>query len=360
MRLIFDQTPNAHRNMATRNRPWITRSPRESRFVQLYGEKCLADVLEASVAHPWPVPIIGTMCYAMDGMLIPDIRGAAFTSLSDLISEATGGKSQMIQFNKVGATGVVGGHNTLWDVGNVPALGAVGAALAAGSDQTRDTTGALGPQTNAGSGDTLHLTTGYLSASVASMTLLLYDRIWSGVPVLSSGFGVAQTVTSTLARYETTGSGGTSRGNFCMCEITTALPATAHGWTFEYTDDSGNAVETSPTVTGLSAGIAKRLDTATVNSYVAPLNAGDVGISDISKWTLTTANLASGAMNVVIGHPIGFLVTSLVNQMVVMDGINSAFNLQRIYDDACLALIEVNKPATTATTYTGMLQLVSG
>lgn len=358
--LKFDRTPNPHRHIL--KRPWITAQPMESRFVRVFGEEQLRSVLEASLPHHWPVPILGTQCYAVEGKLIPHIAGAGFTSLSDLINEATnGGKSQFIQFQRVGVTGVVAAHNTLWFEGNVPAAGSAGAALAGGTDCVRTTAGALGPQVNAAGGDTLHLTTGYVQATVASMTLLLYDRIWHGVPVLTSGFGTPQTVTMTAARYASTGSSGTSKGNFVFCEISSALPATAHGWNFEYTDDSGNAAETSPTVTGLSSGIAKRLDTAAGNSYIAGLNSGDVGVSDISKWTLTTANLASGAINVVLGHPLGFLpASSVANQMIVMDGINSAFNLLRIYDDACLSLLEVNKPATTATTYTGALQLVSG
>lgn len=358
--LIFDKTPNPYRHIL--KRPWITPPVSEARFVRVFGEEQYEALMLASLPHKWPIPILGTVCYAVEGKLIPRIAGAGFTSLSDLINEATnGGKSQFVQFQRVGVTGVVAAHNTLWFEGSVPAAGAAGAALAGGTNCTRTTTGALGPQDNAAGGDTLHLVTGYVQATVASMTLLLYDRIWHGVPVITSGSGTPQTVTMTPARYAGTGAGGTSKGNFAFVEISSALPATAHGWDFQYIDDNGNTAETSPTVTGLSSGIAKRLDTAIGGSYIAPLNAGDVGISDLTQWTLRTANLASGALNFALGHPLCLLPCSTAaNQMVVLDGINSQFNLLRIYDDACLALLEINKAATTATTYTGAFQLVSG
>jgi len=44
----------------------------------------------------------------------------------------------------------------------------------------------------------------------------------------------------------------------------------------------------------------------------------------------------------------------------VTDGINSAFNLARIFDDAALAFLEVCKPATGATNYAGSFTTVAG
>jgi hypothetical protein len=45
---------------------------------------------------------------------------------------------------------------------------------------------------------------------------------------------------------------------------------------------------------------------------------------------------------------------------MIMDGINSAFNLQRIYDDACLSFLEISKSAVTATNWWGAVNMVSG
>jgi len=44
----------------------------------------------------------------------------------------------------------------------------------------------------------------------------------------------------------------------------------------------------------------------------------------------------------------------------MQDYINTALNLTRIFDDAALAFLEVNKPATGATTYNGIFSGVAG
>lgn len=333
--------------------PGRYRAAHAQRAERWLGKDCLAQILHGSEDLRIPVPIVnGDGLYAYCGDLIGSIRGGGFTSLSDLISEATtGGKIQKLLYNKVGVTGAVGVANTLWFEGTVPAAGAAGAALAGGTDCTRTTTGALGPQTNATGGDTLHLTTMTGLATVAPNTLLLYDRIWHGVPLLNTTSG--QTITHTLLRYA---AAATAPGNFMFIEVTTALAATAHNWTVVYVDQDGNTGATTGAVAGVASAIAKRLDHAGIN---LPLAAGDSGFQDLTTITLS-ATLASGAVNLVCGHPLGFIPCPVANAMVVIDGINSAFNLVRIYDDACLALLEIYKSATTATTYVGDLTAVSG
>jgi len=61
-----------------------------------------------------------------------------------------------------------------------------------------------------------------------------------------------------------------------------------------------------------------------------------------------------------MGHPIVFMPIPAANIICVTDGIMTAFNLTRIFDDACLAFLEVVKPSTTATVYTGTFQTVAG
>jgi hypothetical protein len=50
----------------------------------------------------------------------------------------------------------------------------------------------------------------------------------------------------------------------------------------------------------------------------------------------------------------------LANIACQYDGINTAFNLVRVFDGAALAWLEVCKPATTATMYNGGVVLVHG
>jgi hypothetical protein len=73
-----------------------------------------------------------------------------------------------------------------------------------------------------------------------------------------------------------------------------------------------------------------------------------------------SASVATGLINFVIGHPIAWMPCQIAGVMCVADGLNTSFNLARIFDDACLAFLEVIKPATTATTYTGSFLTVAG
>ena len=369
------------------NAPWISGVPNEQWVEDRMGAVDFDIARRTSAQLHIPMPIAGTGAFMYKGdmypvvadMTIPDKAksrvppkpigyrrngspiypiqgGAGFTSLSDLISEATtGAKLQVLSYNKVGVTGVANRCNTLWYETAVPGVGATAAALAAGTNHDRTTAGAMGPQSNAAGGDQLHLIGMEGNASVVSQGLLLYDRIWAGEPAPSTSGN--QTVTMTPTRYATTGATGTSKGNLAFIEVRTALGATAHTWTMTYVDDSGNAAEATAAHNGISSAAAKTFDHTGVLGFA--LNAGDAGISDIT----IIANSASvtGATCLVLAHPLMYIPgLAIANSGFIRDGINSAFNFQRVYDDACLALIEPLKPATTATTYYGFVTLCSG
>lgn len=279
-----------------------------------------------------------------------------FASLSDLISEATGGKRQDLSFNKVGTTGVVAATNSLWAVGAQPAAGAAGGAAAGGTVHTSSNTGALTFSNPSGT-DTTHFITGNPVASVAGNTPLLYDRLFSVAKTMNST--ATEAVTGVPTRY-TNGSAGADYigGNFLFVETPTALAATAHNWTTCTYTDQASAASTLPSLTGNSGNIIHRLDMP-VSTWFAPLETGDVGVKALTQMQCS-ALVATGAINFVIGHPIAWMPCPVANMVCVADGINSAFNLVRIFDNACLAFLEVCKPATTATTYTGNLTICAG
>lgn len=285
---------------------------------------------------------------------------AGFASLSDLISEATeGAKRREFQFQKVGATGVVGATNSLWGVGNQPAAGANASNAPAGDAPTKATTGAFF-FTNPTGGDTQHFVSGYPTATVGGNTLLLYDRIFQVNKTMASI--VAQSVTGAPTRYQNTvnGSPDSAEGNFLFVEVGgTALANTAHNWTVcLYTDQSGNSNITLPALTGNASAIVRRLDHP-VGQWFAPLAAGTTGIKELDQMQCS-ASVSTGVINFVIGHPIAWLPCPVTNMICVTDGINSAFNLTRIFDDAALAFLEVCKPTTTATVYSGSWTSVAG
>lgn len=281
-----------------------------------------------------------------------------FSSLSDLISEATAGaKRYEYQFNKVGATGVASVTNTLWQSAGQPAAGAAGSAAPGGRVPTDATTGAF-PFTNPASGDTQHIVSGYPLATVAGNTLLLYDRIFDVAKTMSSTATEAVTGVPTRYQSQTGTDADFIGGNFLFVEVQTALGATAHNWTVcLYTNQAGTASQTLPSLTGNSSGIAQRLDHPT-NQWFAPLATGDSGIKALTQMQCSAS--VTGAINFVMGHPIAWMPCPIANMVCVMDGINSAFNLARIFDDACLTFLEVVKPSTTATTYTGSFTAVAG
>lgn len=281
-----------------------------------------------------------------------------FSSLSDLISEATAGKRREYQFQKVGPTGVVASTSTLWRLGNMPSAGAAPAAAPGGTAPTDATTGSF-PFTNPTNPDTQHFVAGFPIASVAGNTLLLYDRLFHVLKTMNSTGTEAVTGVPTRYQNQTGGNEDYIGGNFLFIEIGgTALAATAHNWTVCLYNDQGGASSTLPSVTGLSGGIVDRLDQP-ASTWFCPLEAGDVGVKALTQMQCSAA-VATGVINFVIGHPIAWMPCPLANIVCVVDGINTAFNMARIFDDACLAFLEVCKPSTTATTYNGSFTSVAG
>lgn len=280
-----------------------------------------------------------------------------FASYSDLVAEATAGKRLDFLFNKVGTTGVVAATNSLWRVGNQPAAGSASSAAPGGIAPTDATTGTF-PFTNPTNPDTQHLVSANAVASVGGNTLLAYDRIFGVAKTMSST--ATEAVTGVPTRYQSTTGGAedSAENNFLFVECGTALGATGHNWTTcTYTDQSGNTGATLPSVTGNSSNIVNRLDQP-VGSWFCPLASGDTGIKALTQMQCSAS--VTGAIDFVIGHPLAFLICPVANYVCAWDGLNTAFSLVRVFDDAAIAFLEIVKPATTATTYAGMITSVAG
>lgn len=282
---------------------------------------------------------------------------AGFASLSDLIAEASTGKRREWTFNKVGVTGVVNVPNSLWGLGNLPPAGAASSAAPGGIAPTDATTGAI-PFDNV-SADTRHFVMAGITSSVAANALMLYDRIFGVAKTASST--ATESVTGVPTRYQssTTTAADYAGGNFCFVEVgSAALGATAHNWTVcQYRNQAGTDAQSFPSMTGNSGAIARRLDHP-LGSWFMPLNASDVGVMDLHQMQNSAS--VTGALDFVIGHPLAFMPCPVANMICLIDGINTAFNLVRIFDDAALAFLEMPKPATTATTYSGTITAVHG
>ena len=277
-----------------------------------------------------------------------------FASISDALLRASSGYSQKPggMFTKSGPTGVVGVTTSLHKLGAQPIAGVAAAAAPGGTAFVDTDTGGM-QFTNPASG-TLHLVGADVAASVINNTLLVYDRLFGVLKAMAST--ATQAVTGVPTRYQstTTTAADYIGGNFGFVEVgLTALAATAHNWTVCTYADQANAASTLPSLTGNASAIVHRLDHP-VQQWFAPLEAGDVGIK---AWTQMqcSASVATGLINFVIGHPIGFMSFPVINSVLPFDWLTNRDQAPRIFDDAYLAFLEINKPATTATTYTGQI-----
>lgn len=284
---------------------------------------------------------------------------AGFASLSDLIAEGTTGKARYFTFTKSGSTGVVGITNSLWRVAGQPAAGAAPAGAPGGTAFDQTSVGAFSFDNPTG-GDTQHFVKGESLCGFAGNNLMLYDLIFGVAPTMNST--ATEAVTGVPTRYQSTTPSAMNYagGNFMFIQVGgTALPATAHNWTVcLYKNQAGTGGQTLPSVTGVSSAIVDRLDSAQAG-WFHPLASGDTGIRSLEQMQCS-ALVATGVIWFMIGHPIAFMPMPIINNVCLTDGLMTAFNLVRIFDDACLTFLEVNKPLTNATTYNGMFMTVSG
>lgn len=292
----------------------------------------------------------------------------AFASIDAVVAAFTGGKGQTMMFSKTGvAANAIGNSNDLWTRAGFPAAGAAGAAAPGGTVPTSATTGNLGFK-NLGTANTGHYLNWTLTASVVNMGLMLYDRLFSVACGAALTSATSTAVTGVPTRYQSVTAGATDYigGNFAFpSNPTTVLAATAHNWAagtgaagMMYMDQD-NVASNMPVLTGVSACVVGGIDiVAGPGSWFAPLAAGDVGIKALTNIQ-SSAAVATGTMDWVIGHPIAVNVCPVANLACLDDGLYTSMNLSGILDNACLSFIELAKPATTATTYSGLVRAVS-
>lgn len=283
----------------------------------------------------------------------------AFASIDAVVAAFTGGKGQVLPFQKTGvASNAIGNSNDLWSRSGFPLAGGAASAAPAGVAPTSSTTGAL-PFKNLGAANSGHYLNWSLSASVINNSLLMYDRIFSVVKTMNST--TTEAVTGVPTRYTNTTPGNVqyAGGNFCFpSNPTTVLAATAHNWTVcQYTDESGAPAQSFQSIAGVSACVVGGVDLAVGNWFI-PLASGDVGMTALTQMQCSAA-VATGTIDFVIGHPIAVLGCPIANLAVLDDGLYTSLNLTSVLDNACLSFLELTKPATTATTYSGIARFVS-
>lgn len=290
-------------------------------------------------------------------------RGS-FASLSALVTAATSGKSVRMQFSKTGTapTAIAGAMDT-WMYGPMPVAGAAGGAIAtAPTICTNSTAGNLGYINAVVNANTGHFVNAWLMANFAN-SLLLVDQLYRGAITMTSTTAQTPLNTGTWSRYQdtTAGTADSASGTFAYPAVTgTVLAAVAHNWQNCTYENQGNAASnTMPTTAGISACAKNQIDLV-LGSWFMPLASGDTGIYTVAnKVVELSADVTSGTADWVCAHAIAVLPVPLVTLVCNIDGVASAFNLVNVYDNACLNLLELPKPATNATTYSGIITTVS-
>lgn len=283
---------------------------------------------------------------------------AGIASLSAAINAATtAGRTRRFPYVKGALTGVAGAASTVFYTGGYPAAGAIASAAPGGDALTDATTGAF-PFTNPTGGMTQHLVSGVFQSTITGNTLLLYDRLFSVAKTMNSTATEAVTGVPTRYQSQTSTDADYIGGNFVTVETVTTIAGTAHNWTVcQYTDQDGNTLVSIPSIGGISGCVASRIDLTAPNWFM-PLATGDIGIKALTQMQCSAA-VATGTQAFTIGHPLAFFPSCPANTMLPLDFINSAFNLTRIFDDACLSFLLMPATSASATTYTGEFLTVS-
>lgn len=324
----------------------------EGRIEKILGRECLESVLHSSLGVHAFVPVLGLPASVRDGALVPRISGGGFTSLSDLIAEATsGGKRQQLRVQKQGVAAAAAlASQHLWASTGIPAAGATASAAPGGRIPTNATLGALG-QVDPGGTDTLHFI-GCNPIATLVGAMLMYDRIFDVVVPETS---TTTTVTGVPTRY----TGSTAAGNWVSPNVTTVHTATAGNYTVTYTDEAGNTGNSSGAVAKRVSGAVQQIP-LTAPTWNMPLASPDVGVRAITNVALSAAG-ASGATEWIIGHSLVTLPCPIAGLPLPVDGINSAFSLVQILSGAAVTFLEFFKSVTAANAF-GIedLVLVSG
>jgi len=287
---------------------------------------------------------------------------AGFASLQALIDDVKlYGLGQKFNFLKNGSSQPAASASAwLFHQGAVPiqraAPGSV-ATVPGGTVYTETSVGGFRQKADSGTNTTFFISASAVGGGTTSNgSLMLVDYLWDA----NINYNVTNNpITGVPTRYQTS---TTAPGNFMSGDTTATLGATAANIQLTYVDQDGNAAETAPN-------LAIRINSAvgtiphTPPVWFIPLNAGDTGLRNATNIAFTAGN--GGYVARMIAHPLAIIPisqqTSTGGQAwSVIDGVNSAFQFERVYNGACLALMEFYKGNAGNNSYTGTIMLASG
>lgn len=257
-----------------------------------------------------------------------------FASYDQIIAALTGGKGQLVFFQKASITAVAANWYRLWNAAGFPGPGVDPTPALQGYAPTKATVGAI-PFNNPTSPATLHILSFGAGGGVLG-SLMIYDRLWH-VGGISLTINTLQTFTSVLAPSRNTN----GVNNLLLVEITTATTATVATLTVNYTNTLDQVKQ---------ATIALAAAEPVNRCYFLNLAAGGLGIKSVQSCQLSAAK-TGGVANLVLFNAAELVVVPWVaNQWTERDLVLQMVNLPRVLDNACLALMSL-----ASTTSTGVI-----
>jgi hypothetical protein len=272
-----------------------------------------------------------------------------FTTRDDLVAEREAGKIDRFDFVKSAhPSGATSRWSSYWASAGLPPAGSNPATTPGTiyiADATNVVTGSMWFPDRSTDQRYLHT---FGAISDQSCTLMLYDKLAgvSGISLASTGDKTINT--GALDRY----TGTAADLNEVWLEYTTTSSTTASITTVNsYTSADGSTAQSGGAYTALAAAMAAS------QMVQHPLSATKKGVRSVETLNVGTAT-TSGIVNVLIIRPLA-RITLLQNQWNEINLLDDFLDLPRIYDNACLGLMEYCAGNVAANTF-GTISCVYG
>lgn len=272
----------------------------------------------------------------------------AITTMDGLLTALANAQDQKLFFPS--ATNVAGGwvNLNLAVTGGYGIMAAPAANTAGGTayNQSTQTTGF--PKWTANAGTNTHVGRAGLTLATAG-TLHLYDLAYA-VSGFSSIVTTAQTITSNAglpARFSTAAA---QNGLEIWLCYSSAVGATAHNITVQYTNTAGTAGRNTVSVAGTVSMPANRM-------VQLALQSGDTGVQSIQGITFSASSGTAGNVWVVVMKRLFGMACPVPNVGISMDFADLGF--PKIADESCL--LAVHQATTTSSgIIMGQLDVIQG
>ncbi len=178
----------------------------------------------------------------------------------------------------------------------------------------------------------------------AGNSMMVYDRLFDVAKTMSST--TTENVTGVPTRYQSTTASDPDYigGNFLFLSNSATMGSTARTWSYNYTNHANAAQSSSASASATAFATCNMEPLTTDGRWFYPLAAGDVGIKNLTQMTCSAS--VTGTLDFAIGHPIAWMPNLTMGTLQDVGGITSAFNMVRIFDNACLSLIDACSVST--------------